>query len=453
MLQAFRHTPAPVTFLILSFLLPTELSLYLGDLRLPGHRVALLLVFPFAVYRMLARRDTHIKAFDIGIAAFGTWMLAVYYWHSANLSGLVYGGSLALETTGAYLVARAWIRDLPTFQNTLKVIFIAIVVAALFALPETFLGRNFTHEFLAKVTGYVHPISVRSRLGLTRAYGVFDHPIHYGTFCAALFTLFWYVNRDISRRLKMALFISSAAFLSLSSAPLLCIIIQCALIAWERVTRGVPGRAWLTIAACFIAYGLAAMVATRSPIAVLATGITLDSQTGFYRLLIWEFGLQTVWNNVWFGIGLADWERPWWMISNTVDSFWLVTAMRTGLPSVLLLMTTIFMLVMAVVYRVHRLRDAMAQKLSLAWVISLIALCFIAATVHFWNVTHAFFFFFLGLGGWMADPRVRRAAKRSHASHRRDAAAAATAPDAVYGATPTAGATDWIVPQNGRVAF
>ena len=41
---------------------------------------------------------------------------------------------------------------------------------------------------------------------------------------------------------------------------------------------------------------------------------------------------------------------------------------------------------------------------------SLIALCLIATTVHLWNVPYAFFFFFLGMAGWLADP-VRAKAK------------------------------------------
>lgn len=36
--------------------------------------------------------------------------------------------------------------------------------------------------------------------------------------------------------------------------------------------------------------------------------------------------------------------------------------------------------------------------------ISILALVFVALTVHYWNAIHAYFFMLLGMGGWIADP-------------------------------------------------
>ena len=38
---------------------------------------------------------------------------------------------------------------------------------------------------------------------------------------------------------------------------------------------------------------------------------------------------------------------------------------------------------------------------------SLIALSLVGCTVHFWNVLYAFFFFFIGMSGWIADPAAQ----------------------------------------------
>lgn len=409
MAEAFRKTPTPIIFLLICFLCPVELSLFVGEFRLPPHRIALLILIPIAASRFLLRADTNLRVYDLLFVAFGVWLLAVYTAHGTGASGFVYGGSLALESTASYLIARAWVRDVATLHQTLKVTLAIIVVAALIALPETFLGRNFTHDLMAQLTGYQHPISVRTRLGLTRAYGTFDHPIHYGTFCAALMAMFWYAERRTITRVKRATFISGATFLGLSSAPILCLLVQGGLIVWERMTRGLASRFWLTMAAGVVAYMVVAALATRSPVAILATGLTLDSSTGFYRLLIWNFGLENVWAHPMFGIGLADWARPHWMVSDTIDSFWLVTAMRSGIPSVVILLLAILSLAIAVNRRGVKNKSALVRGLSRGWLFSLIALCFIATTVHFWNVSVTFFFFFLGLAGALADPRkVRR---------------------------------------------
>lgn len=115
--------------------------------------------------------------------------------------------------------------------------------------------------------------------------------------------------------------------------------------------------------------------------------------------------MENVWANPWFGIGLGDWERPWWMVSSTVDAFWLVIAMRGGIPTFLLLAIAILLIGRAVVNNQSKLADPVARRLAAGWLISLIALSLIGCTVHYWNVLHSYYFFFIGLAGWLADPR------------------------------------------------
>lgn len=398
--------PTPVLIVILSLLCPTELSLYVEGLRLPPHRVALIVLFPLAVARILGAPDTRLRSFDALFLMFAGATLAVFGVHAdGGREGLVYGGSLALESLGAYFVTRAYVRDLATFAAALRAMFWAIAAAAIIALPETLLGQLFVHDTLARLTGYVHPTGVETRMGLTRAYGTFDHPIHYGTFCAAMLALYCYAEKTASGAQRRAVFLLGATALGLSSAPLLCIALQCTMVLWEISTRKVPSRLTLTLVTLTGLYVGASIFSSRSPIAFIATGMTFDSWTGYYRLQIWEHGMSNVWANPWLGIGLADWERPWWMVSPTVDAFWLVIAMRQGIPSVLLLALAIGLLARAVARRSGRSPDLRMRRLMLGWTMSLVALCLIGCTVHYWNVLYAYFFFFLGLGGALADPR------------------------------------------------
>jgi hypothetical protein len=189
------------------------------------------------------------------------------------------------------------------------------------------------------------------------------------------------------------------------------------MLIWDSVTRSSKMRLHLTIGAIVMAYLAASFVTSRSPIHVLVTSSTFDPWTAYYRLLIWEHGLNNVWDNVTMGIGLAEWERPQWMVASTVDAFWLVTAMRTGVPAFLLLCLSIFLIGRAVTKRTSASKDKELQRLALGWMISLIALCLIGATVHYWNVPHTYFYFVIGLGGWLADPK--RAKKALANVHRR----------------------------------
>ena len=439
--------PRPIWLLIASFLCPTELSLYLGDLRLPPHRIAIIVLLPFALYKIFVRNGIRLRAFDGLFAAFAVWTAWVYGQHVGN-EGYIYGGSLALESLGGYLVARAWVRDETAMLGTLRVMVVAIVLSALIALPETLFGQTFTHDFLFQMTGYKHPTAVEMRsFNLTRAYGTFDHPIHYGTFCAALFALFWFAEKKTPPRVRRATLIGGATMLGISAAPLLCIGLQSAMLAWERATRGIAQRTPLTVAVLIGLYAGASMVSNRSPINLIATGMTFDAWTGFYRLQIWEHGLNNVWESPLLGIGLDDWDRPLWMVSSTIDAFWLVTALRAGIPAFLLLAFAIIALGRGVVVRGIQNRNKDMKRLATGWMMSLIALCLIACTVHYWNVLNAFFFFFLGLGACFADPK--KVPSRSAAPNRAQMPAQMPAHSGAYG--PYAAGLAFGTP-DGRIA-
>ncbi|MGQ0457099.1 MAG: O-antigen ligase family protein [Hyphomicrobium sp.] len=407
-----NRTPWPVALLIAAFLCPTEFSLYLDGLRLPPHRVALLLLLPLALWRLLAQRNLKFRAFDAFFILFNVWTVGVFMHHQGAEEGLAYGGSLALESLGAYLVARTWVRSIQDFDGALRAMGIAIVAAALIALPETLLGQTFTHDALRDLTGYQHPTRVETRVGLTRAYGTFDHPIHYGAFCAALMAMFWFAAKNVHEARKRVAWLTGAAILGLSAAPILCLLLQGGMLVWEKATRGVASRTSLSLAALVGLYIGASLALTRSPINLIATGLTFDSWTGYYRLQIWEHGLSNVAANPWFGIGLSDWARPWWMASSTIDAFWLVVAVREGAPGFALLVLAVALLARRVVTRGLRNPDVRIRHLSRGWIMSLIALSLIGCTVHFWNVLYAFFFFVVGLGGWLGDPaRLRSVAE------------------------------------------
>ena len=101
---------------------------------------------------------------------------------------------------------------------------------------------------------------------------------------------------------------------------------------------------------------------------------------------------------------MADWERPAWMASASVDALWLLIAMRTGIPTLLMLILSITLITRAVVLRGCKHKERGVRQFALAWIVSLIALSLSACTVHYWNALYAYFFFFIGLAGWIADP-------------------------------------------------
>jgi O-antigen ligase len=448
--------PWPVVALIVSYLLPIELSVRIFGLLLAPSRAVLLIVTPIAVWHLVAGRGPRLRLFDWLIIAFGAASMFSYGWHHGFEKGLSYGGAVTLESVGSYLLARVWIRDGATLRAVLALLVGTIALAAALALPEALLGRPFLHEAMHALTGVGHYAEPETRLGLTRAYATFDHPIHYGTYCASLLGLVWFCTPSPWSRAGKALLIAFATLLALSSAPLLGVVLQLGLIVWERSTRWLKSRVPLMLACIAGLYIGAGFVSNRGPIGLIATSLTINPQTGYYRMLIWEHGFANVRANPWLGIGLNDWARPAWMAAETIDTYWLVLAMRHGLPTAALLVIAIYVLIRAVWRCLARFPDAERRRIATGWTISLVAFILVACTVHLWNVPHSFFFFILGLAGWLTVPRRslpsepaatsrtgRRSPRRS-ASERERRPLPATEPRGA-GALPAIGGTIAIV--------
>ena len=136
-----------------------------------------------------------------------------------------------------------------------------------------------------------------------------------------------------------------------------------------------------------------------------------------------------------FGIGLNDWARPSWMHSGSFDNFWLLQAMRYGIPSFVFLALAIA----ASIWSITRAQGlSFGQKqCRTAYMVALTGLLFTLATVHVWGSTSVFFMFYIGAGVWIAqagetaaaeeepEPGPRRGTARPRSAPRARGAAAA----------------------------
>ncbi|MEZ5773649.1 MAG: O-antigen ligase family protein [Hyphomicrobiaceae bacterium] len=402
-LSELRHTPLPVAALILGIICPSELSLFLGGIRLPPHRIALLVFLLPALFRLIRQRDIRIGSFDVAFMLFGAWQLGVFIHHEGVSGGGQFGGALALESLGSYLVARAYVRDYESFRGAIRFLFAMIMLLGSLAFVEAVSGVHFIHDVLYKMTGFFQSsVRVEKRLGLIRAYATFDHPIIYGTFCASLMSLLWFTTETRNTQIVRSSGLALATFLGLSSAPLLSLGVQATLITWDRVTRGVDMRVPLTLIALVGLYIGIEIVSSRPAFEAIIMRVTLDPWTAFYRMQIWHYGLENVWMSPFLGAGLAGWERIWWMSATTVDAFWLLVPMRMGIPAVVLLLLSAGLLMRAVNRRQKRPR--FERDAAIGWTISIISIGLVGLTVHYWNSIHAHVFLLLGLGAWLADP-------------------------------------------------
>ena len=324
-------------------------------------------------------------------------------------------GSVGLEFLGGYAVGRACIRSTAAFLTLCRVLLFTVVALLPFTLYETITGAPLIIRWIQAIPGInsVVPNYADPRLGLERVQSVFAHPIHFGLYCSVALSLVFVGLRntlsDTSRWLGSGLVVISG-FLALSSGALLAMILQVFLFSWSVLFQSVRQRWWLLSTLIFACFIIVEFLSDRPAIRVFLSYATFSAHTGYWRLLIFEWGIANIFGSAEkaivgspiFGIGMNDWVRPHYMYSGTVDNFWLVIAMRYGFPGFVSLATGYCWLLWKIMQRDIAGNTTLAQ-IRLAWVFTFVGLTFTLCTVHVWTSVYSFAFFVFGAGAWLLD--------------------------------------------------
>ena len=398
--------PIAVGFFFMAMMLPTAVSLNLGGLRLSAYRIVLIVMIVPMMVQLLSGQRGRINLFDMLLFAHCSWaLLALIKW-AGLAQGIETGGIYIVECAGAYLLGRIYIRSSDDFTAMSRA-YVSIVLATLvFTVPEALTGIHILHDGISSAVGGPRAPFIEPRMGLERTFGPFDHPILYGVFCASSFSLAYFVlaQRQLMKfgNLTKIAGVVLATFMSASGGPYLVLMMQGFVASWERVLGKIQGR-WAALFSLFAAaYVAIDLFSTRTPFHVFVTYFTFSKQSAYNRILIFEYGTAEVARHPIFGIGLGQWERPPWM-SDSMDNFWLATAVRYGLPALLFLLALLFGLVWSVGQRKNLPPDW--KRARHAWAFTLFGITVAAATVHLWNALFVLFFFLLGSGAWLLDAK------------------------------------------------
>lgn len=395
--------------LLFAMMLPTAVSLNLGGLRLSAYRLVLLALFLPMLFQLLTNQRGRLHLFDALVLVHCFWaLLALIKW-GGLVQGIESGGIYVVECAGAYLVGRLFIRSYEDFVAMARV-YVGLVLATLvFTVPEALTGIHFLHDSLASAFGGPKAAYIEPRMGIERTFGPFDHPILYGVFSASAFSLAYFVlaERQLGKfgNFSKVAGVGMATFMSASGGPYVVLMVQMFVCAWERILGAVQGR-WAALFTLFaIAYLAIDLLSNRTPFHVFVEYLTFSKQSAYNRILVFEYGSAEVARHPLFGIGLGDWVRPVWM-SDSMDNFWLVTAVRYGLPAFFLQVGLVFGIVWAVGQR-QGFPPAW-RRARHAWAFTLFGISVAAATVHLWNALFVLFFFLIGTGTWMLDASPTR---------------------------------------------
>lgn len=379
---------------------------YVGPLYMNTLRALLLvLVTPLAVRLFMGHFGRLILTDFMFIGYFG-WTVIAWGVNAPQVM-VQQSGSVGAEFVGGYLVGRAFIRSRASFIAMCKQLAFFTLFLLPFGLLESQTGNPLIAQTIAKLPSIqsVPDVNIPGRMGLNRVQNTFTHPIHYGLFCSVAFSLTFIALKNQLKtpvRWIFSILIGFGCFLALSSGALLALLLQVILIAWHQALRKLPWRWWALVGLMVLAYIAVDLLSNRTPLRVFLSYATFSSHTAYWRALIFEYGLQNVWDNPWFGLGLRDWVRPEFMIGDSVDNFWLLTAMRFGLPAALfMIIGYLYGLLKIMFHPIDKATNPELWHIRQAWVFTFVGLTFTLSTVHIWTSIYSFVFFAYAAGIWL----------------------------------------------------
>lgn len=312
-------------------------------------------------------------------------------------------GTTIIETAGAYLFGRCFIRNADQFKAMSRLLFWIIVLIFPFAVIETATNTNVSMDFFSKFFP-THVVAENiPRWGLRRVQSVFEHPILFGVSCGAILALVHIVvceDRATAQRWRATSIVFVTAALSLSSGPMTALFVQIFILIWDQILKNNPMRWRLLWALLLVMYVVISLGSNQSVPEFLLTHFTFDQASAYYRILIWHFGAGSALNHPYFGVGFNRWDRPDWM-PGSIDMFWLYHAILFGIPAGVLMISVFFLTVLPIGFKCGLEPRHVAFRTAYLAVMS--GYFLVGWTVHFWNATYVLFLFLLGSGSWLLD--------------------------------------------------
>jgi len=379
----------------------TPMAFDVGGLRLDLFRLYVMLALLPCLILLATNRKGPFVISDLFMVAFGLLVVATIFAHEGTAK-LAYASISGIEYVGGYLVGRVLIRNAGDYRTFIRYFVIALAILTPFALIENVTDNNILADLFPKPDDAGPPDQNEKRLGLYRATSVFPHPILFGVFSSIAVANVYYIYRGRLMRLLPRLgIVLVALFSSLSSAPYLAAGVQGLLILWDKIMRG---RWYLLLGIVAFVFVFLSLASNRGPIIIFIETLTLNPRTAWWRVHIWNFGLQNVLENPIFGLGLGDWKRPAWL-AETVDNFWLLMAMRHGIPGFAMVAIAILLHIVAIVRT--RIENPDIRVVRTAYTVGLVGMIFTLCTVHVWASMAVFVMFYIGAGSFIyTDPGV-----------------------------------------------
>jgi hypothetical protein len=393
---------APVLLAIFVITLMIPAVFRVGPFRITPY-TALLIVFFLPLIQTFRRdRSNRLVALDWCMGLHVVW-IAIAIIHAEGMGRLVFVINTAISLMGGYMIARVLIRDRSDYERFFRTFILCLTFYMPFVMLEFVTGKVPINQFFGIFMEAIPRFEQGLRLGLHRSQGFTEHPITYGLFCSMGVANLYYIYRG--RFFKQLTRTGIAVFMtimSLSSAPTMAVALQFGLIGWDRLTGSLRHRWPLLLVLIGVPLLVGQIALPNGLIGFVIDNISYNPVTGWARTEIFAYGSAEALRHPFFGIGFGEWIRPWWR-GPSVDNFWLLMAIRYGIPALLLLWIGLTLHLIAILTRTG-LPQAVADCRS-GYVFALIGMIFVLGTVHIWGSTAIFIMTYIGAGAWLYTGR------------------------------------------------
>ena len=329
--------PRLLVAMIVCLLIPGNFSI--AGAQLSPNRLLLLILFPLLASRWLKGEAGKPNVVDLLMFLCTVWCgIALLVNH--GLGSVTRSVMICVEIFGGYLFGRVLIRNTADYRRFFELLTIGFMLLLPFAVVELLTG----HNFIRPIFGHIFNIPPRQgnlgmRLGMVRSQTIFEHPILFGLVGSLGVGNMLYIYRDrVVRGFGLSGFYVFMVFTTISSGPMLSVLAQLALVAWDRVLWFMRFK-WVVFAFCVLMGFMLLKIASQFHILdFIIQNLMFNPQTADGRMVILEYGSREIVGHPFFGIGLSDWVRPYDK-GASVDNFWLNHAMRFGVPSLAFLVS------------------------------------------------------------------------------------------------------------------
>jgi hypothetical protein len=395
-----RHAFAAWLALIGLIIPAAEVTFNVGGVKFTVGRFGIMLLFLPALMTLFQKSRRFVVS-DVVVCATAGWMVAAGILASGSDS-FSSAAAESIEFAGGYFVARAYFFGPLALQTFMKVLKILALTSIVLAIADSVSARLIVHDIVASLSG-ASAISAQYRGGMVRAASTFDHAILFGAFSCLVGTILLHSEQDARKRIFYVSVCFLGCILSWSSSSLIAFTIVLAAYTYNRVMHRNKSR-WVIFWSITGALLLVFFVASNNPIGWIISHLTLEPESGFFRLMIWDAVFTKVNESWFFGFGFNLFNS--WILDTTVDSIWLVFALRFGVPAVALLFLSNVSSFLPVrgAWRNRKddpfggsATDKYMSDMSMAFTTVLVMCMFIGLTVHFWNYMWIFWGICLGV--------------------------------------------------------